>query len=141
MYKHAATGVLFIAMFALPQQNTVDGVGEAILSTEFPGGEGDDCRCSQEEWSPGERQFERQPEIARGNGIAVGRQQRRVGLPVVIEAHGEQARHGIIGGQGELEGSVAAACHAGHRSDVATDGCLLGIRDVAAHVERLVETG
>ena len=71
--------------------------------------------------------------------ITVGRKQRRVGLAVVIKAHRQQARQGVIGREREFERSVAAAGRTGHRGYVAADGCLLAVREIETQVKRRVE--
>ena len=87
----------------------------------------------------GERELQRESEVLGSGGIAAGGEQRRVLLPVEIEAHGEQPAHGVVGREGELEGCIAAAGVAAHRGDVAGDGGLAAQREVEAQVEVVVE--
>ena len=74
----------------------------------------------------------------RCGGITVAAKQGCVGLSVVEEAHGEQAREGVIGREANFNGGVAHACRACTCGNVATDAGLLAVTQVESHVQVVV---
>ena len=72
----------------------------------------------------GQREFQRETEVAGGGRITAGRQQGSIGLTVVIECQGEQSAEGIVGSKCELQGGVAATGRRNAGSNVASDGSL-----------------
>ena len=87
---------------------------------------------------PRERELQAQAEVLRGCRITARRQQWSVGLPVVIEAHGEQSRQCVVGRERQLECGVAAACRACHCGNVAAYRCLLTEAQVEAQAQVVV---
>lgn len=87
-----------------------------------------------------QRELDAQAEVLRGSGVAAAGEQGRIGLPVVVEAHGEHTTERIVGRETQLQGIVAAAGTADHRGDVADDGSLTTETEVEAHVEVVVDT-
>ena len=60
-------------------------------------------------WLSGKAEFYAEAEVLRGGGIAAAGEQGRIGLAVVIKAHGEHAAQRVVGRKTEPEGGVAAA--------------------------------
>ena len=87
-----------------------------------------------------QRELDAQAEVLRGRRITAARKQRGVGLTIVVETHGEQLAQGVIGSEAELQGIVATAGAARHRSDVADDGCLLAETEVGTEIEVVIGT-
>ena len=87
-----------------------------------------------------QRELDAQAEVLRGRRITAARKQRGIGLTIVVETHGEQLAQGVIGSEAELQGVVATAGAARHRSDVADDGCLLAEAEVGTEIEVVVGT-
>ena len=50
-----------------------------------------------------QRELDTQTEVLRGGGITAAREQRSVGLTVVVEAHGEKPVEGVICRETQLE--------------------------------------
>ena len=87
-----------------------------------------------------QRELDAQAEVLRGRRITAARKQRGVGLTIVVETHGEQLAQGVIGSEAELQGIVATAGTARHRSDVADDGCLLAETEVIGIIFVILHT-
>ena len=85
-----------------------------------------------------QRKLDTQTEVLRGGGITAAREQRSVGLTVVVEAHGEEPVEGVIGREAQLERLVSAAGTAHHRGYVAHDGSLTAEAEIKTQVEVLV---
>ena len=87
---------------------------------------------------PRQTELDAQSEISGGGGETVVCQQRCVGLPVVIEAHREQAGEGIVCHKTQLECRVAAAGIAADGGYVAADARLASVAQVQTQVEVVV---
>ena len=77
-----------------------------------------------------QRELDAQTEILRGGRITAARQERRIGLAIIVETHGEHLAQGIISREAQLHGIVAAAGAARHRGYITDDGCLLAETEV-----------
>ena len=62
-----------------------------------------------------QRELDAQAEILRGRRITAARQERRIGLAIIVETHGKHLAQGIISRETQLQGIVAAAGAARHR--------------------------
>ena len=89
---------------------------------------------------PRETQLNIEAEVVGRGRITARRKERRIGLHIVVEAHRDQTREGVVGGERELERRVATRSRGSHRGDVARDGCLLAEREVEAQVQVAVHT-
>ena len=74
-----------------------------------------------------------------GGGIARRGEQRGVGLGVEVGREGEEAREGVVGHEGELEGAVATGGIGGAGGDVARDGGLTAEGDVETQVQVVID--
>lgn len=61
-----------------------------------------------------QRELDAQAEILCGGRITAARQERGVGLTVIIETHGKEFAEGIIGREAQFQSIVAAAGTAYH---------------------------
>ena len=96
--------------------------------------------CRRRGPSSGQRELQAEAEILSSGRITARRQQRRIGLSVVVKAHGQQTRQGVIGRERQLEGRIAAAGRTRHRGYVTADGGLLAVRQIETQIERSVES-
>ena len=71
-----------------------------------------------------QRELHGESEVAGGGGIAAGGEQRGVGLALIVERHGEQARQRVVGHEGNLQCRIATAGCRGAGGYVAGDGSL-----------------
>ena len=87
-----------------------------------------------------QRELDAQAEILRGRRITAARQERRIGLAIIVETHGEHLAQGIISRETQLQGIVAAAGAARHRGYITDDGCLLAETEVETQVQVVIRT-
>lgn len=83
-------------------------------------------------------ELDAQAEVLRRCGVGAAAQERRVGLTVEVETHGQQARQRVFGRERQFEGGVATRCVRHDGGDIAGDGCLLTVGQVEAQVEVVV---
>lgn len=87
-----------------------------------------------------QRELDAQTEILRGGRITAARQERGIGLAIIVETHGEHLAQGIISREAQLQGIVAAAGAARHRGYITDDGCLLAETEVETQVQVVIRT-
>ena len=87
-----------------------------------------------------QRELHGETKVVGGRRITAGRQQRSVGLRVVVGSEGKQAREGVVGHEGEFESRVTTRSGGDARGDVTRDGGLTAQGNVETQVQVVVHT-